>query len=86
MSKLFAAALFALITGPASAAVVVEGPVDLSAGPSFTFGPSAAGQFTLSYPTSGLFADTFVSTTGTAQVTAFGGFSGYPLAANRRLH
>ncbi|MGC2811830.1 MAG: PEPxxWA-CTERM sorting domain-containing protein [Bradyrhizobium sp.] len=79
MSKLFAAALFALITGPASAAVVVEGPVDLSAGPSFTFGPSAAGQFTLSYPTSGLFADTFVSTTGTAQVTAFGGFLGIPL-------
>ena len=74
-----AAALSALISGPASAAIVLGGPVDLSAGPSFTLGPSAAGQFTFSYPTSGYFADTFVSTSGTAQVTAFGGFLGIPL-------
>ena len=64
-----AAALCALISGPAFAAVVLGGPVDLSQGPSFTFGPSAAGQFTFSYPTSGYFADTFVSTSGSAQVT-----------------
>ena len=64
---------------PASAAVMLGGPVDLTEGPSFTIGPSAAGQFTFSYPEAGLFADTFVSTSGTAQVTAFGGFLGIPL-------
>jgi hypothetical protein len=45
----------------------------------FTFGPSAADQFSLSYPSSGFFADTFVSTTGSAQVTSFGGFLGIPV-------
>jgi hypothetical protein len=50
----------------------------LSATP-FTFGPSAADQFSLSYPSSGFFADTFVSTTGTAEVTSFGGFLGIPV-------
>jgi hypothetical protein len=45
----------------------------------FTFGPSLTDQFSLSYPVSGLFADTFVSTSGTAEVSAFGGFLGIPL-------
>ena len=31
------------------------------------------------YPTSGYFADTFVSTTGTAKVSSFGGFLGIPV-------
>jgi hypothetical protein len=66
------------LSAPASAAVVLGGPVDLSATP-FTFGPSAADQFSLSYPTSGFFADTFVSTTGAAEVTSFGGFLGIPV-------
>ncbi len=68
-----------LISAPASAAVVLGGPVDLSSGTPFTFGPDAADQFSLSYPSSGFFADTFVSTTGTAEVTSFGGFLGIPV-------
>jgi hypothetical protein len=67
-----------LFSAPASAAVVPGGPETLSATP-FTFGPSAANQFSLSYPTSGFFADTFVSTTGTAEVSSFGGFLGIPV-------
>ena len=66
------------LSAPASAAVVLGGPETLSATP-FTFGPSAANQFSLSYPTSGFFADTFVSTTGTAEVSSFGGFLGIPV-------
>jgi hypothetical protein len=68
-----------LLSAPASAAVVLGGPVDLSSGTPFTFGPSPTDQFSLSYPMSGLFADTFVSTSGTAEVSAFGGFLGIPL-------
>ena len=71
-------ALSTLLSAPASAAVVLGGPETLSA-TAFTFGPSPADQFSLSYPTSGFFADTFVSTTGTAEVSAFGGFLGIPL-------
>jgi hypothetical protein len=74
-----AAALSALISTSASAAVVLGGPVDLTQGPSFTIGPSAAGQFTFSYPTAGTFADTFIATSGTAQVSSFGGFLGIPV-------
>ena len=55
-----------LLSAPASAAVVLGGPETLSATP-FTFGPSAENQFSLSYPVSGFFNDTFVSTTGTAE-------------------
>ena len=62
-------ALSTLLSPPASAAVVLGGPEILSAAP-FTFGPSAANQFSLSYPTSGFFNDTFVSTTGTAEVSS----------------
>ena len=40
---------------------------------------SAANQFTLTYPTSGFFNDDFVSTTGTAEVSSFGGFLGIPV-------
>jgi hypothetical protein len=69
-------AVSTLLSVPASAAVVLGGPVDLSSGTPFTFGPDAADQFCLSYPTSGYFADTFVSTTGTAEVSSFGGFLG----------
>jgi hypothetical protein len=68
-----------LLLAPASAAIVLGGAVDLSSGTPFTFGPSSADQFSLSYPMSGLFADTFVSTSGTAEVIAFGGFLGIPL-------
>jgi hypothetical protein len=64
-----------LLLAPASASVVLGGPATLSATP-FTFGPSADNQFSLSYPTSGFFNDDFVSTTGTAEVSSFGGFSG----------
>ena len=71
-------AVSVLLSAPASAAVVLGGPETLSATP-FTFGPSAANQFSLSYPTSGFFADTFVSTTGTAEVSSFGGFLGIPV-------
>jgi hypothetical protein len=60
-------AVSVLLSAPASAAVVLGGPETLSATP-FTFGPSAADQFSLSYPSSGFFADTFVSTTGTADL------------------
>ena len=76
---LTAIAMTVLLAAPASAGVVLGGPVDLTQGSSFTIGPSSAGQFTFSFPKSGLFADTFISTTGTAQVTAFGGFLGIPL-------
>jgi hypothetical protein len=69
-------AVSVLLSAPASAAVVLGGPVDLSSGTPFTFGPSAANQFSLSYPASGFFANDFVSTTGTAQVSSFGGFLG----------
>jgi PEP-CTERM motif len=69
-------AVSVLLSAPASASVVLGGAVDLSSGTPFTFGPSAADQFSLSYPTSGYFADTFVSTTGTAEVSSFGGFLG----------
>jgi hypothetical protein len=67
------------LSAPASAAVVLGGPVDLFSGTVFTFGPSASDQFSLSYPMSGFFADTFVSTSGTAEVSSFGGFLGLPL-------
>ena len=66
---LAATALCALASVPAAAAIVGGSNVNLSNGP-FTFGPVAADQITLSYPSSGLFADTFVSTTGTAQVSS----------------
>ena len=80
MQKMFAIlAVSVVLSAPASAAVVLGGPVDLSSGTPFTFGPSAADQFSLSYPTSGYFADTFVSTTGTAEVSSFGGFLGIPV-------
>ncbi len=62
-------AVSVLLSAPASAAVVLGGPETLSATP-FTFGPSAADQFSLSYPVSGFFNDTFVSTTGTAEVSS----------------
>jgi hypothetical protein len=62
-------AVSALLSAPASAALILGGPETLSATP-FTFGPSPANQFSLSYPTSGFFADTFVSTTGTAEVSS----------------
>lgn len=68
-----------VLSAPASAAVVLGGPVDLSSGTPFTFGPSSTDQFSFSYPTSGYFADTFVSTTGTAEVSSFGGFLGIPV-------
>lgn len=68
-------AVSTLLSAPASAAVILGGPETLSATP-FTFGPSASNQFSLSYPVSGYFNDTFVSTTGTAEVTSFGGFLG----------
>ena len=71
-------AVSTLLSAPASASVVLHGPETLSATP-FTFGPDAADQFSLSYPSSGYFADTFVSTTGTAEVTSFGGFLGIPV-------
>ena len=71
-------AVSVLLSAPASAAVVLGGPELFSATP-FTFGPSAADQFSLSYPVSGFFNDTFVSTTGTAQVSSFGGFLGIPV-------
>ena len=71
-------AVSVLLSAPASAAVVLGGPETLSATP-FTFGPSPMDQFSLSYPMSGLFADTFVSTSGTTEVSAFGGFLGIPL-------
>jgi hypothetical protein len=72
-------AVSVLLSAPACAAVVLGGPVDLSSGTVFTFGPSPTDQFSLSYPMSGFFADTFVSTSGTAEVSAFGGFFGIPL-------
>jgi hypothetical protein len=72
-------AVSVLLAAPASASVVLHGPETLSATP-FTFGPSAADQFSLSYPSSGFFADTFVSTTGAAEVTSFGGFLDIPVA------
>ena len=71
-------AVSVLLSAPASASVVLGGPETLSATP-FTFGPSAANQFSLTYPVSGFFNDTFVSTTGTAQVSSFGGFLGIPV-------
>lgn len=67
---LFAAALFAISAIPASAAVVVNNTdVNLANGP-YTFGPSAANQFTFSYqPNSASDPNpVFVMTTGTAQV------------------
>jgi hypothetical protein len=72
-------AVSGVLSAPASAALVLGGPVDLSSGAPFTFGPSSTDQFSLSYPTSGFFADTFVSTTGTAEVSSFGGFLGIPV-------
>jgi hypothetical protein len=48
-------AVSVLLSAPASAAVILGGPETLSATP-FTFGPSAANQFSLSYPSSGFFA------------------------------
>ena len=71
-------AVSTLLSAPASAAVVLGGPETLSATP-FTFGPSATNQFSLTYPVSGFFNDTFVSTTGTAEVSSFGGFLGIPV-------
>ena len=58
-----------LLSAPASASVVLGGPETLFATP-FTFGPSPMDQFSLSYPVSGFFNDTFVSTTGTAEVSS----------------
>jgi hypothetical protein len=60
-----------LLSAPASAAVVLGGPETLSATP-FTFGRSPMDQFSLSYPVSRFFNDTFVSTTGTAEVSSVG--------------
>ena len=62
-------AVSVLLSAPASAAVVLGGPETLSA-TAFTFGPSPMDQFSLSYPVSGFFNDTFVSTTGTAEVSS----------------
>jgi hypothetical protein len=62
-------AISALISAPASAAVILGGPETLSPTP-FTFGPDAANQFSLRYPVSGFFNDTFVSTTGTAEAAS----------------
>jgi hypothetical protein len=62
-------AVSVLLSAPASAAVVLGGPETLSA-TRFTFGPSPMDQFSLSYPVSGFFNDTFVSTTGTAEVAS----------------
>jgi hypothetical protein len=62
-------AVSVLLSAPASAAVVLGGPETLSATP-FTFGPSLTDQFSLSYPVSGFFNDTFVSTMGTAEVSS----------------
>src|ERR1700722_5814463 len=62
-------AVSVLLSAPASASVVLGGPETLSATP-FTFGPSAENQFSLSYPVSGFFNDTFASTTGTAAVSS----------------
>jgi hypothetical protein len=72
-------AVSTLLSAPASASVVLHGPETLSTTP-FTFAREAADQFSFSYPSSGFFADTFVSTTGTAEVTSFGGFLGIPVA------
>jgi hypothetical protein len=60
-----------LLSVPASAGVILGGPETLSATP-FTFGPSQENQFCPSYPVSGFFTDTFVSTTGKAEVSSFG--------------
>jgi hypothetical protein len=62
-----------LLSASASAAIVPGGPVDLTSGTPFAFGPSPTDQFSFSYPVSGFFADTFVSTSGTAEVSAFPG-------------
>ena len=78
-------AVSVLLAAPASASVVLGGPETLSATP-FTFGPSAANQFSLTYPVSGFFNDDFVSTTGTAQVSSFGGFLGIRRRAEHVLH
>jgi hypothetical protein len=72
-------AVSVLLSAPACASIVLGGPVDLSSGTPFTFGPSPTDQFSLSYPNSGFFADTFVSTSGTAEVSSFGGFLGIPV-------
>lgn len=66
-----ATTLLAFSILPAGAAVVINNTdVNLAAGP-YTFGPSAAGQFTFSYNSNGAFDPNpvFVSTTGTAEVT-----------------
>ena len=80
MRKMFlAAALVAMSAMPVSAAVVVNNTdVNLANGP-YTFGPSAANQFTFSYnPKNASDPDpVFVMTTGTAQViSVFGQPSG----------
>lgn len=67
---LFAAALLTISVVPVKAAVVVnDTDVNLADGP-YTFGPSAANQFTFSYQPSSAFDPNpvFVMTTGTAQV------------------
>ena len=73
MQKLLAAAaLLAISALPVSAAVIVDDTdVNLANGP-YTFGPSAANQFTFSYKSNGSFdpSPVFVMTTGTAQVTS----------------
>ena len=66
-------AVSTLLSAPASAAVVLGGPETLSATP-FTFGPSSANQFSLSYPVSGFFNDTFVPTPGTGDVSSVFGY------------
>jgi PEP-CTERM motif len=65
------AALLTFVALPASADVVKGGSADLSTG-ALTITPVAGDSFTFSYPSASFFADTFVSTTGTAQVTSLG--------------
>jgi hypothetical protein len=72
-----------LLSVPASAAVVLGGPETLSA-TAFTFGPSPMDQFSLSYPVSGFFNDTFVSTTGTAEVSSVFGSPSVDFTDGRR--
>ena len=69
MQKFLGILAVSVLLSAASASVVLGGPETLSATP-FTFGPSPMDQFSLSYPVSGFFNDTFVSTTGTAEVSS----------------
>lgn len=83
MTRIVVAALIAAaFVAPASAAVIRGGPADLSAGP-LTIGPSGSSQFTFSFtpsPVGSFNADNVsITTTGTAEVSSFGGFLGYPV-------